>query len=167
MIPVPAHSDTERSTAERLRPARDVSPAPPRTAPWVGAEPPKALVLLGAAGSMAVLAVLEVLVVGHIGLLVGLGFVVVCIAAALVVRAEDLFTAGVLPPLLMLGLLLAVSLLHPAGIAVRALDHGAGTLQVLIAGFVAQAGALVVAHMLALVLVGLRVRAVHVRHASR
>jgi hypothetical protein len=50
---------------------------------------------------------------------------------------------------------------------VRALDPGAGTLQVLIAGFVAQAGALVVAHMLALAVVGLRVRAEHVRRASR
>ena len=167
MIPVPARSDVEPSAAERFGAARAASPAPARTAPWVGAEPPQAVVLLGAAGAMAVLAVLEMVVLGHIGVLVGLGFVVVCVGAALVVRAEDLFTAGVLPPLLMLGLLLAVSLLHPAGIAVRALDPGAGTVQVLIAGFVAQAGALVVAHMLALAVVGLRVRAVHARRASR
>jgi len=101
----------------------------------------------------------EVVLRGHIGLLLGLGFIVVCVAAALTVRSTDLFTAGVLPPLLMLALLVTLAVVDRSTIGVRALQPEASTLQVVIAGFVDQAGAMVVAHLLALVVVGMRVRA--------
>jgi hypothetical protein len=140
--------------------------APPHRAPWVGAEPPRAQVVLGAGVVLALAVMLEVAVRDHIGLFTGLVLVAVSIGAALLMRPDDLFTAGVLPPLLTLVLLVGVAVLHPAAVSVRALDPGASAVQVVIAGFVDVAGALVVAHMLALLLVGLRVRAARQRRSS-
>jgi len=125
----------------------------------VGAEPPRRLVLLGAAAGLVLAATCEILVRGSLGLVTGLGLVVVSIGAALLMRPAELFTAGILPPLLSLGLLIVVAVVHPQAIGVRSLDPGAGTAQVVIAGFVDLAGALVVAHLLALLLVGMRMRA--------
>lgn len=148
-----------------LPPYREAVPAPgpvrdrsPAVAPWVGAEPLWGHVVLAAAGALAVVAVAEVLLLDRVGWLTGAAFVLVCVGAALVVRTRDLFTAGVLPPLLMLVLLIAVALLDRSAFGVRALEPEASTLQVVIAGFVDESGALVVAHALTLVVVGMRVR---------
>lgn len=103
-------------------------------------------------------AVAEILLLGRVGWLTGAVFVLACVGAALVVRTRDLFTAGVLPPLLMLTLLVTVALADRSAFGVRALEPDASTVQVVIAGFVDQAGALVVAHALTLVIVGMRVR---------
>jgi len=144
------------------------APAPAvRRAPWVGAEPPRGQVVLGAAAVLAAAAMLEVVVRGHLGLGTGLVLVAVSAGAALVMRTDDLFTAGVLPPLLTLALLTGVSFVYPAAVSVRTLDPSASAAQIVIAGFVDLAGALVVAHLVALVLVGLRVRAAHLRAARR
>lgn len=123
--------------------------------------------VVGAGVVLALAAMLEIAVRSHIGLFTGLVLVMVSIGAALLMRSDDLFTAGVLPPLLTLVLLVGVALVHPSAVSVRALDPSASATQVVIAGFVDVAGALVVAHMLALLLVGLRVRAAHLRRPSR
>ncbi len=143
------------------RPDPDTDPSvrtPPKRAPWVGAEPLRGWVVLGAAVALGAAAGLEIALRGHLGLLTGCVLVLVSVGAALVVRSSDLFTAGVLPPLLALGLVLGVSLLEPSAVSVSQLEPGAGAVQVMIAGFVDVAGALVVAHLLALCVVGLRAR---------
>ena len=119
--------------------------------------------VLGAGLVLALAATLEVAVRGHIGLFTGAFLVLVSVAAALLMRPRELFTAGVLPPLLTLGLLIGVAVVEPSAVSVHALDPSASAAQVVIAGFVDVAGALVLAHMLALVLVGLRVRAARLR----
>lgn len=109
---------------------------------------------------------LEIALRGHLGLLTGVALVLVSAGAALVVRTRDLFTAGVLPPLLTFVLVLVVAVVHPSAVSVAELEPGAGTIQVMIAGFVDVAGALVVGHMLALLLVGLRARLAHRRRTG-
>lgn len=129
----------------------------------MGAEPPRGQVVLAAAAALTSAALLEIALRGHLGLLTSAALVLVSAAAALTIGSSDLFTAGVLPPLLTLALVLGVAVLRPSAVSVAALDSGAATVQVLIAGFVDVAGALVVGHMLALGLVGLRARAARVR----
>ncbi len=166
MIAVHAHGTaSERpSAAAAVRPARP-DQQPVRRAPWVGAEPPRGQVVLAAAAALGAAAVLEIALRGHLGVLTGVALVLVSAGAALTVRTSDLFTAGVLPPLLTFVLVLAVAVVHPSAVSVAQLDPGAGTVQVMVAGFVDVAGALVVGHMLALVLVGLRARTTRRRTA--
>jgi len=129
----------------------------------VGAEPPVAQVV--ATGAVALLgsAFVEIVLLRTLGLLTGLVLVAVAVGTALTVRQRDLFTAGVLSPLLLVALLVVVGVVHPAGIRVGDLDPAASVPQRVIAGFVDLAGALVVAHGLALGLVALRVRAARLR----
>lgn len=46
-----------------------------------------------------------------------IGFVLVCVAAALLVQPRDFFSIGVLPPLMMLGLFILLALTRPDSIA--------------------------------------------------
>lgn len=131
---------------------------PASRAPWVGAEPPIERVLATAVTVMLVVAFAEIAIADSVGVLVGLGLVVVSVGAALTVRPRDLFTAGVLPPLLLVAVLTVVAVLHGEGIQVARLDSSAGVAQRVIAGFVHLAGALVVAHAAALTVVALRGR---------
>jgi hypothetical protein len=62
-------------------------------------------------------ATIEITMVGHLRLFFDLCFVVVSLAAAVLVRARDFFTVGVLPPLLMFGTMLIVALNGPRVIA--------------------------------------------------
>lgn len=137
--------------------------APPRRAPWVGAEPPVVQVVGAAAVVLLLAAASEIAVADTIGTLFGTILVLASIGCALLVRPGDLFTAGVLPPLLLLALLVVLAVVHPDGVAVPALDPSASLPQRVIAGFVDLAGALVLAHALALLVVALRVRAVRRR----
>jgi hypothetical protein len=72
----------------------------------------------------------EVLIQGHLGLVFDLAFVAVCVAAACMVRRQDFFTVGVLPPLLMFGTMLIVALNGPKVIAAR----GDGIVQAVVTG---------------------------------
>jgi hypothetical protein len=74
-----------------------------------GHEPGRRVVALGLALSLTV-AVLEVGIAGRLGLFFDIAFVAACLAVALLVRPEDFFTAGVLPPLVMLAVLVLVGL---------------------------------------------------------
>jgi hypothetical protein len=71
---------------------------------------------LGLALALSVVA-LDIGVGGGVGLFFDLTFVAVCIAVALLVRPEDFFTVGVLPPLLMLVTFLVVGVSHRVAIA--------------------------------------------------
>jgi hypothetical protein len=102
-----------------------------------------------------------------VGMIVGVVLVLASITVALTIRASDLFTAGVLPPLLLVAALGVVAVVHPAGINVSRLQPDAGVAQTVIAGFVALARWLVAAHAVALVLVALRLRVSQARAATR
>lgn len=139
------------------------SPGPrTRRAPWVGVEPPLAQVIAAGVVALLAAALVEIVLRGTIGLLTGAVLVLVATGTALTVRARDLFTAGVLPPLQLVGLLMTVALLHPTGVRIAGLDPSSGIAQRVIAGFVDLAGPLVLAHTLALLVVALRVRVARV-----
>jgi hypothetical protein len=55
-------------------------------------------------------ATVEVSLVGHLRLFFDLCFVLVCLAAAVMVRPRDFFSVGVLPPLLMFGTMVILAL---------------------------------------------------------
>jgi hypothetical protein len=62
-------------------------------------------------------AAIEITMVGHLRLFFDLCFVLVCLAAAVMVRPRDFFTVGVLPPLLMFGTMVIVAFNGPKVIA--------------------------------------------------
>jgi len=102
---------------------------------------------------------LDVALTERVGLFFGLCFVLTALTVALVVDTAGLFVAGVLPPLLLVAVLTAVAVLAPEAIDAPDLAVNAGGLQRVIAGVVAHATALVVGHVAALTIIGLRIRA--------
>jgi hypothetical protein len=74
-----------------------------------GHEPGRRVVALGLALALTA-AVLDVGVAGRLGLLFDLAFVGICLTVALLVRSDDFFTVGVLPPLIMVAVLALVGL---------------------------------------------------------
>jgi hypothetical protein len=74
------------------------------------------VVALGLALTLTV-AVLDLGIGGRVGLLFDLAFVAVCVALALLVRPQDFFTVGVLPPLIMLAVFVLVAISQPVAIA--------------------------------------------------
>ena len=88
---------------------------PPR-ALWDGDTRGSEVVALSCAVMLTV-AAFEVALVGRLELFFDLCFVVTCLGAALMVRARDFFTVGVLPPLLMFGTFVIVAFNGPKVIA--------------------------------------------------
>ena len=129
----------------------------------MGAEPPVVPVVVAGAVALLGSAFVEILLLRTLGVLTGIVLVAVAVGTALTVRERDLFTAGVLAPLLLVGVLMVVATVRPAGIAVTELDAAASAPQRVISGFVDLAGALVVAHGLALAIVALRSRVARLR----
>lgn len=101
---------------------------------------------------------LDALLTGRLGLLFDLCFVAVCVVAALAVRPRDFFGVGVLPPLLLLGLVALVALVHPATVAAP----GDGVVQAMVSGLAHHATALLVGYVLVLGVLAVRQ---HVRRA--
>ena len=89
-----------------------------------GHEPGRQVVALGFALALTVV-VLDVAVSGGVGLVFDIAFVGVCLTVAMLVRSEDFFTAGVLPPLVMLATFVLVALWHPGALASS--DSGVAT----------------------------------------
>jgi hypothetical protein len=102
-------------------------------------------------------ATVQLALTDHLGVFFGICFVLAALTAALLVRTSGFFTVGVLPPLLMLGIIVAVGAVAPSGIDAPGLADDAGFLQRVIAGVVSQAPALVIGHGVALGVIGLRV----------
>lgn len=96
-----------------------------------------------------------------LGLFFGVGFVLISLTAALAADIRSLYTPGVLPPLLLIGLLTVVAHLEPEAIAVTGLAESASTAQRVIAGVVDHATALVAGHVLALGAIAYRINAAH------
>lgn len=135
------------------------SHAPARTGPagrtlWEeGHEPGRQVVALGAAVALTGVA-LDLALGGDLGWLFDVAFVGLCVAVALLVRPRDFFTVGVLPPLLMLGVLVLVELTRPAVLG-EAQD---GAVQSVVTGLAHHAGALVVGYLLCLAVLAVRHR---------
>ena len=67
---------------------------------------------------------------GRLTLIFDIAFVLACLGAALAVRPRDIFTVGVLPPLLMLGFITLVASVRRTWIA----DSGDGLIQAVVSG---------------------------------
>lgn len=116
-----------------------------------GTAPGRRVVALGTVVTLAA-AIVDVLINDELGLPFDVAFVVLCVALALLVRPEDFFTVGILPPLLMLGLCWAFGLFAPGSIAEA--DDGAFTAT--IAGLADHAGALTIGYLLSLACLAIR-----------
>lgn len=101
-------------------------------------------------------ATLSIALTSDLGFFFGLCFVIVVASCALAADLESLFTPGVMPPLLMIGLMSVVASGTPDAITVKSLADTAGMAQRVIAGLVDQATALVIGELLALAVIGLR-----------
>lgn len=89
---------------------------------------------------------------GRITFFFDLCFVVICLVASLAVRRSDLFTAGVLPPLVFAAAIAVVSLAHP-----RALAPGHGVDVAFMTGLADHAPGLLGGYAVALLAVAARV----------
>lgn len=119
------------------------------------------VVRLAVLAGVLVLAV-DLLLGPGLSLLFDLGFVVLCVGAALAVRPSDFFPVAVLPPLLLLGLVLLASLVEPGWVALPE-DT---VVQAVVSGLAHRAGGLAAAYALALTVLVIRMR-VLARHGER
>lgn len=110
------------------------------------------IVLSSAAAVLAVLS--DFSLTGGLSIYFDLWFVVICLVGAMAVRRSDLFTAGVLAPLLFGALIALISLVAPATFTDRG---GFGT--VFPTGLTEHAGALVAGYGVALFVVACRLNA--------
>lgn len=90
------------------------------------------------------------------------GFIVLCVGMALAIRPQDFFRVGVLPPMLLLGVCVALGLGHRGAIA--AADDG--LVQSVISGLAHHSGPLLAGYALALAVLGIRARVAR-RHSNR
>ncbi len=109
-----------------------------------------------AASAMVVIAALD-LVNGRIEFVFSLGFVLVSLTVALAVDGRNLFTAGVMPPVLLLVSLLALCLAAADSVAVDGVATNASLITRYIATVVDHGMTLVVGHGLALAAVVWRI----------
>ena len=111
------------------------------------------------AGSVAfgLVTALSIRLSGDLGFFVGLCFVLISATCALAANIRSLFAPGVLPPLLMIATVIVVATVSPDAIDIDGLSESAGALQRAIAGVVDQAVPLVIGHILALAVIGLRI----------
>lgn len=106
--------------------------------------------------SAITLAIVDSALHNGLGLLFGMGYVLIVVTAPLSVAVGKLFVPAILPPLLLTGTLTAMIMFMPS--ALPATDSAEpGPLQLLIAGVIDQAWALVVGHVCAVIAVGLRI----------
>ncbi len=98
----------------------------------------------------------------HLTLVFDIGFVLICVGAALAVRPRDFFQVGVLPPLLLLGLVTLVALIQRDWVA----DAGDGLVQAVVSGLAHRASGLLAAYVLTLAILAIRQR-VLAAHSKR
>jgi xanthine/uracil permease len=110
-----------------------------------GTEPGYQVVALGTAAALTVV-VLDLWRADQVTHLFDVVFVLTCVAVALLVRPEDFFTVGVLPPLIMGAVFLLVGLTDPGAIA----DRDDGLVQAVVSGLSNHAEALGLGYALCL-----------------
>lgn len=116
-----------------------------------GHEPGYQIVALGLAVALSV-AALDLARADRVTGLFDVAFVLVCVALALLVRPEDFFTVGVLPPLIMAGVFVLVAVAKPAAIA----QPDDGLVQAVVSGLSTHAVALGVGYGLCLACLAVR-----------
>ncbi len=89
---------------------------------------------------------IDVAVSQRLTLVFDIGFVALCIGAALAVRPRDFFRVGVLPPLLLLGFVTLLALVHRAWVA----DPADSPVQAVVSGLADRANPLLTAYLIAL-----------------
>ena len=133
---------------------RDASRGPQ---PWpAGRDSGRQVIALGFALTLTAVTI-DLLLVGSLSLFFDLSFVVACLLLAWMVRPQDFFTVGVLPPLLMLGVFLLAGIDSPGLIA----RPGDGVVQAVVSGLSIHAGALIAGYLLALGSLAYRARRAH------
>jgi hypothetical protein len=108
---------------------------------------------------LAVMAALVVLALDlainqRLTIIFDIGFVLICIGAALAVHPRDFFHVGVLPPLLLLGLISLVAIVHSGWVG----QTGDGFVQAVVSGLAHRATGLLAAYLLALGVLAIRQR---------
>jgi hypothetical protein len=88
----------------------------------------------------------DLLIHQHLSPLFDVLFVLVCLGAALAVRPRDFFSTGVLPPLLLLGLITLVAVVQRDWVA----DPGDGLVQAVVSGLAHRASGLMAAYVVTL-----------------
>jgi hypothetical protein len=109
-----------------------------------------------------VVLVLDLAITRRLTLVFDIGFVLVCVGAALAVHPRDFFHVGVLPPLLLLGLVSLVAIANSGWVA----EPGDGFVQAVVSGLAHRATGLLAAYLLALGVLMIRQR-VRVRNGRR
>lgn len=119
---------------------------------WEEGRQPGRLVATTATALTVAVAALDARLTDHVGVLFDLGFVVVVVAAALSVHPRDFFVAGVLPPLLLLGVVLVLALVDRGAVA----DPADGLVQSVVSGLAHHAKALVTGYAATLGVLAIR-----------
>lgn len=120
-----------------------------------GHEPGRQVVALGAAVALTAVLV-DLALTDEVSLLFDVVFVLLCVLLALDVRPDDFFVAGVLPPLLMVGVFGLLGVARPASIGA---DHD-GLVQAVISGLSHHSEALVGGYALCLVVLLVRAQVI-------
>ena len=97
---------------------------------------------------------LDLAINGRLTVIFDIGFVLLCLGAALAVRPRDFFHVWVFPPLLLLGFIALVASLHRAWVA----ESGDGLIQAVVSGLAHRASGLLTAYLLALAVLAIRQR---------
>ncbi|MCW2857042.1 MAG: hypothetical protein JWR52_2657 [Marmoricola sp.] len=105
------------------------------------------------------LAGLDLAVLGHLERLFDSGFILLCVAMALVIRPSDFVVVGVLPPMLLLAVSTLLGIVDRRAVA----PHGDGLIQAVISGLAHHSGPLMAGYLLALAVLGIRTRVIR-RH---
>ena len=119
-----------------------------------GHESGRQVVVLGVALALTSTA-LDLLLFGQLTVLFDIGFVLMCVAVALLVRPSDFFTVGVLPPLIMVVGFAILAVDRPGAIA----SPRDGLVQAVVSGLAHHSVALVCGYALCLVTLLARQRA--------
>ena len=138
-------SNTQQLAGSSAAPATEYSVSPGLTG---------RATVLAATAAACLIAAFDAALTGRISFFFDLCFVVLCLALASGVRRRDLFTAAVLPPLLLAVVVAGAAVLAPATLA--ASD---GLSAVFLKGLAAHAGALLWGYAVALATVGARIGA--------
>ena len=118
-----------------------------------GSEPGYQVVALGLAVALSVV-VLDLARADRVTVLFDVVFVLVCVGIAMLVRPQDFFTVGVLPPLIMASVFVLVGLAEPAAIA----HPEDGLVQAVVSGLSTHAMALGIGYGLCLACLAVRRR---------
>lgn len=124
---------------------------------WSGARVTRLAVLL------CTVAVGVDLLIGHrLGWIFGIGFVLICIGAALAVHPRDFYRVAVLPPVLLLGVAIVLSAVDRTAVATRRDAY----VQAVVDALAHHAAALMVGYALALAILVIRHQVIERRRYS-